>query len=192
MIGTNDEGGDAAMRREEERKARLAESVRAFHLPRYAEIPDVGLYLEQVTRYVNRSLEGCGLSPITASMVSNYVKQKIIPGPEKKAYSAESIAYLLFVACVKSVTALEDIRMMIGIQQETYDLQVAYTYFCEEFENLLQYVFGLREQAEKVGTGEESDEKRLLRAALLSVTHKLYLDAYLCALQEEKAEEEKD
>lgn len=179
------------MHREEERNERLAEPVRAFHMPRYAEIPDVGLYLEQVTRYVNRSLEGCGLGPITASMVSNYVKQRIIPGPEKKAYSAESIAYLLFVACIKSVTALEDIRMMIGIQKETYELEVAYTYFCEEFENLLQFVFGLREQAEKVGSGEETDEKRLLRAALLSVTHKLYLDAYLRALQEEKAEKEK-
>ena len=79
-------------------RSHLAESVRSFHIPRLGEIPDVGLYLEQVTRYVNRSITGCGLSPITASMVSNYVKQKIIPGPEKKAYGAESIAYLIFVS----------------------------------------------------------------------------------------------
>ena len=79
---------------DENMRSRLAESVRSFHIPRLGEIPDVGLYLEQVTRYVNQSITGCGLSPITASMVSNYVKQKIIPGPEKKAYGAESIAYL--------------------------------------------------------------------------------------------------
>ena len=82
---------------DENMRSRLAESVRRFHIPRLGEIPDVGLYLEQVTRYVNQSITGCGLSPITASMVSNYVKQKIIPGPEKKAYGAESIAYLIFV-----------------------------------------------------------------------------------------------
>ena len=29
--------------------------------PRLHEIPDVGLYLEQVTRYVNGVLEGCGI-----------------------------------------------------------------------------------------------------------------------------------
>ena len=73
---------------DENMRSRLAGSVRSFHIPRLGEIPDVGLYLEQVTRYVNQSITGCGLSPITASMVSNYVKQKIIPGPEKKAYGA--------------------------------------------------------------------------------------------------------
>lgn len=167
---------------EEEKRRQLTESVQAFHIPRLDEIPDVGLYLEQVTRYVNQSLMGCGVSPITASMVSNYVKQRLIPHPEKKAYSVEAIAYLMFVACVKSVAAMEDIRLLIGIQRETYSLPAAYNYFCEEFENLLQYVFGLREQPETVGSGE-SDEKRLLRAALLSVTHKLYLGAYLGLLR---------
>ena len=108
---------------DENMRSRLAESVRSFHIPRLGEIPDVGLYLEQVTRYVNQSITGCGLSPITASMVSNYVKQKIIPGPEKKAYGAESIAYLIFVSCIKSVVAMDDIRALIGIQHETYDLR---------------------------------------------------------------------
>ena len=103
---------------DENMRSRLAESVRSFHIPRLGEIPDVGLYLEQVTRYVNQSITGCGLSPITASMVSNYVKQKIIPGPEKKAYGAESIAYLIFVSCIKSVVAMDDIRALIGIQHE--------------------------------------------------------------------------
>ena len=124
---------------DENMRSRLAESVRSFHIPRLGEIPDVGLYLEQVTRYVNQSITGCGLSPITASMVSNYVKQKIIPGPEKKAYGAESIAYLIFVSCIKSVGK------------------------------------------------DKTDEKLLLRSALLSVTHKLYLDAYLRLLREEGA-----
>ena len=92
---------------EEALRVRLAETVRSFHIPRLHEIPDVGLYLEQVTRYVNGVLESCGIPPLTASMVSNYVKQHIIPGPEKKAYRAESIAYLIFVACVKNVVSME-------------------------------------------------------------------------------------
>ncbi len=168
-------------------RSHLAESVRSFHIPRLGEIPDVGLYLEQVTRYVNQSITGCGLSPITASMVSNYVKQKIIPGPEKKAYGAESIAYLIFVSCIKSVVAMDDIRALIGIQHETYDLPTAYHYFCEEFENLIRYVFGASDHLASVGQ-DESDEKELLRSALLSVTHKLYLDAYLRLLRQDAME----
>ena len=34
----------------QETKQRIAESFRGFHLPRYQEIPDVGLYLEQATK----------------------------------------------------------------------------------------------------------------------------------------------
>ena len=164
---------------DENMRSRLAESVRSFHIPRLGEIPDVGLYLEQVTRYVNQSITGCGLSPITASMVSNYVKQKIIPGPEKKAYGAESIAYLIFVSCIKSVVAMDDIRALIGIQHETYDLPTAYHYFCEEFENLIRYVFGASDHLASVGQ-DESDEKELLRSALLSVTQKITANKKFC------------
>ena len=166
---------------DENMRSRLAESVRSFHIPRLGEIPDVGLYLEQVTRYVNQSITGCGLSPITASMVSNYVKQKIIPGPEKKAYGS----------CIKSVVAMDDIRALIGIQHETYDLPTAYHYFCEEFENLIRYVFGASDHLASVGQ-DESDEKELLRSALLSVTHKLYLDAYLRLLRQDAERAQKE
>lgn len=171
--------------------AQLADSVRSFHIPRLNEIPNVGLYLEQVVRYVNQSIVDCGLSPITASMVSNYVKQRIIPGPEKKVYGVESIAYLIFVSCVKSVAAMDDIRTLISIQQETYDLPTAYHYFCEEFENLIRYVFGASDHLASVGQ-DESDEKELLRSALLSVTHKLYLDAYLRLLRQDAERAQKE
>ena len=176
---------------EEAKRSMLADSVRGVHIPRLFEIPSVGLYLEQVVRYVNQTITPCGLSPITASMVSNYVKQKIIPGPEKKAYGAESIAYLIFVSCVKSVAAMDNIRALIGIQHETYDLPTAYHYFCEEFENLIRYVFGASDHLESVGK-DESAEKELLRSALLSVTHKLYLDAYLKMLREDARQNEEE
>ena len=42
-----------------------------FRLPRYHEIPDVGLYLDQTVKYINRYLEPLGCMELTASMVSN-------------------------------------------------------------------------------------------------------------------------
>ena len=56
----------------------LADSIRGFRLPRYHEIPDMGLYLEQTTKYVNRCISPLGLEAITPSMIRNYVKQGII------------------------------------------------------------------------------------------------------------------
>ena len=39
---------------------------------------------------------------------------------------------------------------------------------------------------------DESDEKELLRSALLSVTHKLYLDAYLRLLRQDAERAQKE
>ncbi len=166
----------------EENRQKLAEYVAQFRLPRYRELPDFGLHLEQVTRYVARYVPG----PLTGSMVSNYVKQKLIPGPTKKSYSQASIAYLIFLSYIKAVMPLEDIRLMVEVQKSSYELQVAYDYFCDELENLLQYVCGLRESPAHIGT-TSTQEKELLRTALMSITYKIYLDQYLKLIREEKA-----
>jgi len=47
------------------------------------------LYLEQVVRYVNAYLAPLGEPELSPSMVSNYVKQRLIPAPQKKVYTAE-------------------------------------------------------------------------------------------------------
>ena len=165
----------------EEYRRQLAEYVSDFRLPRYRELPDIGLHLEQVTRYASRYVPG----PLTGSMVSNYVKQKLIPGPVKKSYSQESIAYLIVLTYIKTVMPLEDIRVMMEVQKSSYALSVAYDYFCDEMENLLQYVCGLKETPAVIGT-TSSQEKELLRTALLSITYKIYLEQYLMLIRQEK------
>ncbi len=165
-------------------KQQMGEAIRDFHLPRYKELPDMGLYLEQVVRYVNRYMI-LDCHEMTSSMVSNYVKQKLIPGPEKKAYGAASIAYLLFLSYTKMVIPLGDIHFMIDVQQNSYDLGIAYDYFCEEFENLLRYVYGLKESPDTVGK-DDTQEKELLRSALFSAIHKIYLEQYIQLLHEQE------
>lgn len=164
-------------------KKKLAATIVDFHLPRYCDLPDVGLYLDQVVRYVNRFTTLCDHNEITPSMVSNYTKQKIIPGPDKKAYGADSIAYLLFIAYTKMVVQMEDIRLMIDIQKGSYSTAMAYDYFCEEFENLLQFAYGLKPQPDYIGH-ENTAQKELLRSALLSITYKIYLEHYVQLLRE--------
>ena len=148
------------------------------HLPRYKQIPDVGLYLEQAVRYVNSCIEPLGEAKLTSSMVSNYVKQRLIPAPVKKLYAAEHLARLLFIAVVKPVVPLDGLRLMFGIQEESYTLQVAYDYFCDEFENMLGAAFGIAPAA--LGLGEtQTDEKDLLRNTISAIVNKVYLDRYL-------------
>lgn len=163
-------------------KNAIKASVQTFSLPRYEEIPDMGLYLEQTVKFVSEYLSPLQSISLTASMASNYVKQGLIEKPVKKLYHREQIAYLFFIATVKSVLSLEDIQLLIQLQRKTYDTETAYQYFCREFENILFYVFGLKDSVEEIGV-DSTDEKALLRNTIITAAHKIYLNKCLYALQ---------
>ena len=165
-------------------KLALAESVREFRLPRYSEIPNVGLYLEQATKYVCEYLAPLGEFSLTPSMISNYVKKGLIANPVKKQYGRDQIAYLFFIAVAKSVLSLDALAGFIQLQQQTYPLTKAYDYFCEEFENLLQFTFELKDSFETVGE-DNTDEKRLLYTCIVAASQKVYLEKCLEAIARE-------
>ena len=169
-----------------ELKRRMAGSIRGFRLPRYAEIPTVGFYLEQTIKYINSFLSPLGCLELTGSMVSNYVKKGLIPAPVKKQYFPEQIAYLFFVALAKNLTSMENIDLLISVQRRTYTLPVAYDYMCRELENMLFYFFGLKDAPELVGE-TESDEKNLLQGLIISAANVIYLNNYIEYVREQNA-----
>lgn len=172
---------------EKNTKSRMAEPIRGFRLPRYAEIPSVGLYLEQTIKYINSFLAPLGCLELTGSMVSNYVKKGLIPAPVKKQYFPEQIGYLFFVALAKNLTSMENIDLLISVQRSTYTLPVAYDYMCRELENMLFYFFGLKDAPEDVGE-TESDEKNLLRGLIMSAANVIYLNNYIeCVRKQNQA-----
>lgn len=152
-------------------------SVRGFRLPRYHEIPDVGLYLEQTTKYVNQCIRPLGFEDVTSSMIRNYVKQGIITNPIQKQYSANQIAHLIVLVLLKQVTRLEYVSDLFHLlnQHDNYTDQVAYDYFCDELENILYFRFGLKNTIEEVGV-TTSLEKEMLRSAVTAVSHIVYLN----------------
>ena len=155
----------------------LSGSIRGFRLPRYHEIPDVGLYLEQTTKYVNQCIRPLGFEDMTSSMIRNYVKQGLIANPVKKQYFADQIAHLIALSLLKQVTPLEHISNLFLILNEggSYTVPVAYDYFCEEMENILHFRFGLKDSVEAVGV-TSSLEKEMLRSAITAVSHIVYLN----------------
>ena len=168
-------------------KQQIAESVRHFRLPRYEEIPNVGLYLEQVTKYISEYLDPIQEGALTASMISNYVKKHLIDNPVKKQYSRDQIAYLIYIAVAKNVLSLDALINFIDLQKRTYTVQRAYDYFCQQFENLLQFTFELTDTVD-LGFDDAGDEKRLLYSCVVAVTQKLYLEKSLDAIAKEDRE----
>ena len=167
-----------------EMKRRLAEPIRDFRMPRYADIPDVGLYLEQTTKYINGFLAPLGCMEVTASMISNYVKKGLVPNPIKKQYSADHIALLFFIAIVKNLVAMENIGLLFDIQRASYPLPVAYDYFCSELENVLFFIFGLKDTMEKLGS-TQSDEKDMLSNLIYSAAIVIHMNARFNAVRTE-------
>ena len=161
----------------------MAESIKAFHMPRYKEIPNVGLYLDQTVQYINQCIAPLGCSQVTTAMISNYVKQGSYVKPVKKLYYAEQIIHLLVIAIMKNVLSIENIHKLFHMQKGVYTDQVAYDYFCSELENMLLFIFGVKDTVEDVGV-TTSDEKRMLRGAIISVSYMIYLKWCFEAMEE--------
>ena len=156
----------------------MSACIEQFRMPRYREIPDVGLYLDQTVKYVNRYLAPLGCMEITSSMVSNYVKKGYISNPVHKQYDADQIAYLFFISIAKSVLSMDNIARLFDMQKKMYSAEIAYDFFCAELENMLQYIFGLKDRVDEVGTpSDKSETKNMLRSTIIAVTHIIYLSS---------------
>lgn len=175
----------------QETKEKISASVQDFRLPRYQEIPNVGLYLEQTSKYVSEYLVALGGDGLTPSMISNYVKKGLISSPVKKQYSRDQLVYLMFIALAKSVMSLDALADFFQLQRRTYPLEVAYDYFCQEFESLLFFTFDLKNTIE-TSYDSVSDEKRLLYTCIVAVTQKVFLEKCLRAIALEEEETRKE
>ena len=167
-------------------QSKMAADIAPFRLPRYAQIPDIGLYLEQVVRYINARLAPLGEPELTGSMVSNYVKKGIISHPVKKKYTREQLASLMYIAVSKTVLSMENIDALFQMQRAHCTAEEAYNYFCDEMENCLPFVFGARNTIRDLAV-DAATEKRLLRSTILAAANKMYLDCFFAAQRQEEA-----
>lgn len=147
-----------------ETKLRVAACAAGFALPRYNDLPSVGLYLDQTVQFVNGYFRSfCGVE-LTPSMVSNYVKKGVVDHPIRKKYTRDQIASLMYIAVSKTVLSIENIDTLFKMQREHCSAGTAYDIFCEELETSLSVVFGSKAaQPETV----LNDERLLLRSTIL-------------------------
>ena len=80
--------------------------------------------------------------------------------------------------------SLEDIKSMFVLQQEHFTPEIAYDYFCEEFENILQFVFGNKDALKEISS-TNANERVFLRTVIITISHKIYLDKYLAEMKKD-------
>lgn len=163
------------------------EKIASYHLPRYAELPDIELYSDQLIQFVGNRLSSLIVEApnkwITTSMVHNYTKQDIMKRPISKRYDKEHIADLIFISVIKSVMSMSDIKKLLEIQSKSYPVQTRYDYFCQEFENALKAVF--TDEPLAMDTVDlETKGTAILRAAIITAVHQIHLNQYLVYINE--------
>ena len=125
-------------------ESKFSKDMVKYHCPRYEEFPDIGLYMEQVIEILHSNLNPFATSQdeklITSTMVNNYVKQKIIAPPKNKKYSRNQIIFLYVVGVLKQVFSISNIDTLVKLALKIYPLEVAYNFFCVEFEKALPYL----------------------------------------------------
>ena len=117
-------------------------------------------------------------------MLNNYVKQKVVSPPVGRRYTENHLAYLIVVCLFKQVYSLTEICQMINVQVDLYPTQEAYDFFCVELEKALQYVFSNRESLHPNSATTITFETEVLRSAVMSVAHKLFIQNYLLQKQD--------
>lgn len=132
-------------------------------LPRWAELPDLELYMDQVLGLVQRYLgafPGFDEKGLTASMVNNYVKMGALPPPQKKRYTREHLARLLIICILKSSLPISSIGQLCADALSRTAEEVFYDSFCEMFEQA-----GCA-AAQFHGSSDGPEGETVLRAAL--------------------------
>lgn len=88
------------------------------------DIPNIDLYMDQVTTFMESQLSGTKRYPqdkvLTKTMINNYAKNNLLPSPEKKRYSREHMLLLIFIYYFKNILSISDIQTLLGPITEKY------------------------------------------------------------------------
>lgn len=153
------------------------ELIMKIHIPRWNELPEIDLYLDQVVGYLEKYLEQYNVNKddkiITKTMINNYVKLGIMPAPEKKKYKREHIAYLIVICVLKQVYSISDIGKLISLTIQYFEISKAYNRFCANLEISIKNVFSRKEFP---NTEKMTEEQYLLKNVVESIADKLYVE----------------
>ena len=146
-----------------------------FHLPRWDELPEIELYMDQVVYTLEKKLEIFAEDEsqkiITSTMINNYVKQKVVKPPEKKRYGRLQLSYLFVVCLLKRIMNISDICTSIEMMLKKYTVQQIYDMFCDEFESALRVAFTGEPSSNGIHDEDADVEVVALRSAMMALAN---------------------
>ena len=151
-----------------------------FRLPEWENIPDFGLYMEQVIDLLKQYLDY--LPPelkeeqfITASTINNYVRTKVMPEPIKKRYYREHIAYLIIICTLKQTLSIALVHRIIPMGLTRDEVETVYRSYVKQHSISAKYFTDqvrllaapILEHAERGETAVDRTEDLITRSAII-------------------------
>lgn len=156
-----------------------------------SEIPNIELYMDQVTSFMDEHLEHCKRYPedkiLTKTMINNYAKNRLLPPPNKKKYSKDHMLFLVFIYYFKNILSISDIQTLLGPMSERYfmnadgkDMTWLYSRIMDHepahAKRMAEEIHQLSEEADHFFPETSEDEQEYLK--LLSIVSMLSYDIY--------------
>lgn len=96
----------------------ILESFSRIDYIKPGDIPNIDLYMDQVTTFMESKLRPSTRNPqddkiLTKTMINNYTKNDLLPPPVKKKYSKEHVLLLIFIYYFKGVLSISDIQSLL-------------------------------------------------------------------------------
>lgn len=95
----------------------LLENIKKISYIKPNEIPNIDLYMDQVTTFMDQHLEKTKRYSedklLTKTMINNYTKNDLLPSPVKKKYSKDHMVLLIFIYYLKNFMSITDIRSLV-------------------------------------------------------------------------------
>lgn len=162
-------------------KDNILTGLKELTLPRYKDLPDFGIYAEQLVEIVNKALEAMfdKDNKLTKSMVNNYVKHKIMPSPIKKRYFRNHIVYCIVITVFKNNLSMTEIDGGILHEHKKSSIEESYNYFCDKIESIMGLIIDILEKQDDPDTkmtatiDVDLDKRNGLTLAIVSVCTKV-------------------
>lgn len=126
----------------------LLEELKKIDYVRPEDIPNIDLYMDQITTFMDSQLETSKRHEsdkiLTKTMINNYAKNDLLPPPEKKKYTKEHVLTLIFIYYFKSILSISDIQSILNPITDKYFGKKDDSNY--SLEDIYKEVFGLEHQ----------------------------------------------
>jgi len=152
------------------------DKIEDYRLPRFEDLPELELYRDQLLTLVDKYVGPVWLEDgpvVTTSMVNNYVKNGLLPHPEKKRYTREHLAYLIAITFLKQVVSINGIQKGLDVQIGlSGGIEKAYDFFCDKQELALR-MLNHREEGQVISEDDQSAAYLMVEMVTISFATKL-------------------